>query len=72
MSDMDLSKTGKAAEADWILGIGKTHEPGFEFIRYINISKNKLSGDEDTDPGQRHAKIQVEIQPDIARYKDFN
>lgn len=72
MGHVSNAKTAKQAEADWILGIGKTHEPGFEFIRYINISKNKLSGDEDTDPGQRHAKIQVEIQPDIARYKDFN
>ena len=49
--------TAKQAEADWILGIGCTHQEGFEFIRHLHASKNKLPGDEDTDPSLRHTKI---------------
>ena len=40
----DMSKTGKAAEADFFLGIGA--DPGVEesFMRYLTISKNKIDG----------------------------
>lgn len=46
-SMMENSKTGKAAEADLIIGIGKhgqsdDGEP--DTMRFLNISKNKLSG----------------------------
>lgn len=46
-SMMENSKTGKAAEADLIIGIGKhgqsdDDEP--DTMRFLNISKNKLSG----------------------------
>lgn len=71
MDNVAEAKTSKQAEADWILGIGKTHEPGMEFIRYLNISKNKLQGDEDSDPSMRHGHIEVLIEPQIARYRDF-
>lgn len=64
--------TSKQAEADWILGIGTTHESGMEHVRYLHLSKNKLSGDEDSDPAMRHGKMEVLIKPDIARYQDFN
>lgn len=41
---MDNSKTGKAGEADIVLGIGK--DPGiFETnLRYLTVSKNKING----------------------------
>lgn len=65
------AKTAKQAEADWILGIGKTHEVGFDFMRFINISKNKLTGDEDSLPEERHGRYDVIIKPDIARYEDI-
>lgn len=46
-SMMENSKTGKAAEADLIIGIGKhgqsdDGEP--DTMRFLNVSKNKLSG----------------------------
>lgn len=72
MGHVANAKTAKQAEADWILGIGKTHQMGFENIRYLNVSKNKLIGDEDSDPTARHAQREVIIEPDIARYRDLN
>lgn len=71
MDDVDSSKTAKQGEADWILGIGKSHNDGEEFIRYLHLSKNKLSGDEDTIPDLRHGKESVIIRPDVARYGDL-
>lgn len=71
MDNVANAKTAKQAEADWILGIGATHDPGFERIRFFNISKNKLLGDKDTDPAKRHGKIEVLIKPELARYQDI-
>lgn len=71
MSNVANSKTAKQAEADWILGIGKTHDIGYEQLRYLHLSKNKLSGDSDTDPAQRHGRQEVIIRADIARYEDI-
>lgn len=71
MDNVAGAKTAKQAEADFILGIGKIHDPGFENIRFINISKNKLPGDADSDRTKRHPQIQVEIKPQIARYIDL-
>jgi KaiC/GvpD/RAD55 family RecA-like ATPase len=70
MANVANAKTSKQAEADWILGIGKTHNQAEEYVRYLNISKNKLTGDVDSDPAQRHGHFEVIIQPTIARYKD--
>lgn len=64
------SKTAKAAEADWILGIGMSHREGEEYMRYFSIMKNKLLGDIDTKPELRHAKMPVVIKPEIAQYMD--
>ena len=71
MSNVANSKTAVQAEADFILGIGKSNDPGFELIRHMNISKNKLAGDETSDPAKRHAKWDVLIQPNIARFRDL-
>lgn len=71
MSHVALAKTAKQAEADWILGIGKQHKEGYELSRYLNISKNKLLGDDDSDPANRHGKIETIINPEIARYIDI-
>lgn len=71
MDNVSNAKTSKQAEADWILGMGKTHTEGAEFIRYLNISKNKLLGDEDTIPHMRHARMEVLIEPEVARFKDI-
>lgn len=71
MEHVSNAKTSKQAEADWILGIGKVHQEGAQFIRYLNISKNKLAGDSDTVPDLRHARQEVLIMPEVARYKDI-
>lgn len=71
MANVANAKTAKQAEADWILGIGKTNDPGYEMVRYLHASKNKLEGDEDTDPSLRHGKREVLINPAIARYEDI-
>lgn len=70
MAHVANAKTSKQAEADWILGIGKTNDPGMEFVRYLHLSKNKLIGDPDTIGAQRHGRMEVIIEPEIARYRD--
>ena len=72
MENVANAKTAKQAEADWILGIGCSHQDGFEYIRHLHASKNKLPGDEDSDPLLRHGKVDCIIEPIIARYKDFD
>lgn len=71
MDDIAESKTAKAAEADWILGIGALDEQGKRGLRYFSICKNKLIGSQDTDETMRHGKMTVRIQPEIARYCDL-
>jgi replicative DNA helicase len=71
MAHVANAKTAKQAEADFILGIGKINEPGYDMIRYLHASKNKLMGDEDSDPSMRHGRMEVLIEPDVARYKDL-
>lgn len=71
MNDVDSSKTAKQGEADWILGIGKIHEPGSEYLRFMHLSKNKLHGDKDSDPQMRHGRWQVFIKPEVARYTEI-
>ena len=71
MEDVVNAKTSKQSEADWILGIGKLNIAGYEGMRHLHLSKNKLIGDKDTDPRMRHGKMDVKILADIARYEDF-
>jgi hypothetical protein len=71
MDDVDSSKTAKQGEADWILGIGKAHQEGLENIRHLHLSKNKLFGDENTNPSLRHGKRDVLLFANIARYGDL-
>ena len=71
MAHVSNAKTSKQSEADWILGVGRSHDPGYEEVRHLNISKNKLLGDEDTMPERRHDKWDVYLRPTIARYEDI-
>lgn len=71
MNHVSNAKTAMQAEADWICGIGCQHKEGYETIRYLHLSKNKLIGDPDTDPLLRHGKAEVLIEPAIGRYKDL-
>jgi len=64
-STMENSKTGKAAEADIILGIGKEDEVENyleDCVRFVTLSKNKLTGD--------HAEFEVILRPTISRYAE--
>jgi hypothetical protein len=70
MEHVSNAKTSKQAEADWILGIGKIHAEGADYSRYLNISKNKLLGDEDSMADLRHGRFETYIEPTIARYVD--
>jgi len=71
MGSVANAKTSKQAEADWILGIGMVHDVGLEHLRFLHLSKNKLSGDEDSDPTLRHGRCEVVIRADIARYTEL-
>lgn len=71
MANVANAKTAKQAEADWIIGLGKTNDMGYENVRYLHASKNKLSGDPDTEPELRHGRLEVIIRADIARYEDI-
>jgi len=62
-SMLDGSKTGKAGEADIILGIGKNADDE-DTTRFINVSKNKING--------FHGFITVDINKDVGRYYDSN
>lgn len=65
------AQTSKQAEADWILGIGCSHDETEANIRYLNISKNKLIADADSIPELRHGRFEVLFKPNIARYEDI-
>lgn len=71
MANVANAKTSVQAEADWILGIGAISDTGWEDFRFLNISKNKLAGDKDTDPALRHGKLTVKIDKEHARYVDI-
>lgn len=71
MANVSNATTSKQAEADWILGIGKTNNLGEEEVRFLHASKNKLTGDEDSIPELRHGHREVLILPEIARYRDI-
>lgn len=70
MEHVANAKTAKQAEADFILGIGKTSDPQQATARFLNISKNKLLGDKDSISDLRHGRFEVLIEPIIARYTD--
>ena len=61
---MENSKTGKAAEADVIIGVG--YKPNSDYSndndRSLSVSKNKITG--------WHGQIMVKIVPEVSRYRD--
>lgn len=71
MNHVSNAKTAMQAEADWILGVGKVHDAGWDNIRFLHASKNKLQGDEDTDRNLRHGRLEVIINAPVARYEDM-
>lgn len=71
MANVANAKTSKQAEADWILGVGKVNEAGYDNLRFMHLSKNKLWGDEDSDPKLRHDRWEMLIEPEVGRYRDL-
>ena len=71
MANVANAKTSKQAEADWIVGIGKIADAGYENLRFLHASKNKLMGDTDTIPDMRHGRKEVLINAAVARYEDI-
>ena len=65
-TEMEGSKTGKFAEADIIIGIGKHDMSGVDeepdMTRHLTIGKNKITG--------WHGTVICEIQPKLSRYID--
>lgn len=65
-TDMEGSKTGKYAEADLIVGIGKHDMSGVDeepdMTRHLTVGKNKITG--------WHGTLICEIQPKRSRYID--
>lgn len=70
MDDVAYAKTAKQGEADWILGIGRSHDGVDEKRRFLHLCKNKLIGDEEMDEDLRHGKLPVKLYADIAQYDD--
>jgi len=44
MNNIDSSKVGIPGACDYIIGVGMKDDPGMEEMRYINLPKNKLTG----------------------------
>lgn len=60
---MENSKTGKAAEADVIIGVGFSNNLDVDQdLRSVAVSKNKITG--------YHGKITCKIIPELSRYID--
>jgi len=57
---MENSKTGKAAEADLVIGVGKRNDLGEASERSICVSKNKITG--------WHGTIHCNINDRLSRY----
>lgn len=70
-AQMADSKTGKPAELDFIIGIGRVDADGFEYVRYISIPKNKLRGDENTNENYRHGRFETLLKSEYSIYKDI-
>ena len=71
MDHMSNSKTAKPAELDWLLGIGKLNDAGYENIRFMHLDKNKLPGDAGVIPSMRHGRWETILDASRVRYKDI-
>ena len=70
-SQMADSKTAKPSEMDFIIGIGREDKEGYENMRYITVSKNKLRGDANTQEDMRHMRGQpVILRTQYSIYED--
>jgi replicative DNA helicase len=62
-TEMEGSKTGKFAEADMIIGIGRTElgaDEDPDYTRYLTVGKNKITG--------WHGVVICMLEPKVSRY----
>jgi replicative DNA helicase len=69
MNHLHGSQTDIQGEADAILTIGRSHEPGLEYSRFLYLPKNKLAGGKHSDESLRHGKFEVLIDATRARFE---
>lgn len=69
LNQMHGSQTDIQGEVDAVIALGRSHEPGFEKSRFLYMPKNKMAGGPTSDEKYRNGKFEVEIQPEIARFK---
>jgi replicative DNA helicase len=63
MTHMDMSKTGKPGEMDYVLGIGKESTEGEDTgLRYFHFCKNKEG---------KHSKFVLQLNSDTGRYNEI-
>lgn len=71
MANVANSKTGKTAEADYIIGIGSDGGFGQQNLRGLAILKNKLIGDDMSEEKYRHFKGDVLIRAAKQQFEDM-
>lgn len=64
------SKTGIPGEADILICLGHSHDPKDEPFRFINIAKNKTTGDASTDPSKKHLQFYCAFDGGTGRFTD--
>lgn len=62
LDQFENSRTGKAAEGDLIIGIGKRNNAEDELLRQINVLKNKVTG--------IHSHPMARLRSEISRYEN--
>ncbi len=62
LDQFENSRTGKAAEGDLIIGIGKRNNAEDELLRQINVLKNKVTG--------VHSHPMARLRSEISRYEN--
>jgi len=68
MNQLYGSKTGVQGEADVLVMIGSSHEPGKGNERYISVVKNKIPTSKVTDPRLRHGLFTVDLDSERGRF----
>lgn len=71
-SDMADSKTSKPSELDFMIGIGRIDQEGYDNVRFLSLPKNKLRGDKNVVESMRHMRgVEVLLRPSLSIYEDM-
>ncbi len=69
MNSFYLSGTAIQAHADLIITVGMIRDPNYMYSRFLGIVKSKLGKGPRVQKELRHGQFEIEIQPEIARFK---